>query len=107
MLLMHNSACQLRVVTHGGEASQNAKAVIAGPFIAHNARVQNLIYLGTAAKFLHPAQNISLYTISLGNVSDSLGTRAASKSCRENALRASTEGGEAFALQGVHAGGTG
>ncbi|PYV84186.1 MAG: hypothetical protein DMG93_05790 [Acidobacteria bacterium] len=56
------------------------------------------------AIFLHPAQNISLYTISLGNVSDSLESPRASKSCRRDALKGTTRVGETLALKRGEAG---
>lgn len=54
--------------------------------------------------FLSAAQNISLYMVWRGNVSNSRGTSSASKLCRKNALKGFTEVGEAFALEKTAAG---
>jgi hypothetical protein len=92
MLLMQNSARQLRLATVVGEAGLaniGRKTFYLRGFQKFEAPKFGFARATGAADFHHPAQKISLYTILLCNVSDSLDTGRASKSCRRDALKGS------------------
>ena len=106
MLTTQNFARQLRVATDVGEA----QTLQIGFSHQNLSQMNSVVTSGGVTlrhgftKFHHPAQNISLYTISLVNVSDSLDTTRASKSCRRDALEGTTRVGETLALHRGEAG---